>query len=116
MSAAQTKNEAVSSSRSDDLSPWRDNPSRKSAIARLVELGITFAVASSIAPAVGVCSRCQGYRDARTSTAECTNVFCSKTCEHDFVHDALASLTVEDCVRMQQRLETLLAGVRKPAV
>lgn len=84
--------------------------------ATVIELGIALAGAESRPPIPGSCSRCRSYRNPLNSTAQCPNVFCSEQCEQEFVHAALASLTVEDCIRMHERLETLLMRVEKLAL
>ena len=68
------------------------------------------AEAASGTPTSGLCSRCRNYQNPRTSTAQCRNLFCSQQCEQEFVRMALASLTLEDCICIQERLETLLIG------
>jgi hypothetical protein len=81
-----------------------------SAAAKLLELGRVLAGAESSTSNSGVCCHCRALRNPYTSTAQCPNVFCSEQCERDFVRGALASLTMEDCIRIQRRLETLLVG------
>ena len=83
------------------------NPTKKSAAAVLVEVAATLAAAWR-APNSGSCPQCHGYRDARISSAQHPHVFCSAQCEREFVLNALAAFTLEDCVRLQERLERLL--------
>jgi hypothetical protein len=89
---------------------------QKSAGATLTELGVALARAESSAPIPGLCSRCLSHRDQRSSTAQYPNIFCSERCEQEFIRTALASLTLEDCVRMHTRLDTLLTRARNPAL
>ena len=87
-------------------------PTKKSGAAVLVEVAANLAAAWS-APNSGACSQCRGYRDVRISTAQHPHVFCSAQCEKEFVLNALADFTLEDCVRLQGRLERLLRDARK---
>ncbi len=89
--------------------------SEKSSGATLVGIGVTLAAAARSAAMPGLCSGCQGYRDPVSSTARCPTVFCSLRCEQEFVRTTFASLPLEDCIRIQARLEALLAGVRERA-
>jgi hypothetical protein len=116
MSATHLKYQPLNSNESDVPPSSLGRLQGRSAAAKLIELGITFAVAASRAPMPGVCCRCGGYRNPRTSTAQCPNVFCSQVCEQDFVRSALAAVTVEDCIRIRERLETLMIGVQEPAI
>jgi hypothetical protein len=114
MSATQANHEPFSS---DYIAPYeRSNSAGNSKTAVLIELARTFVAASSMAPIGGQCSRCRSYRDPRTSTSEYPNIFCSRQCELEFVHGALACLTLDDCIRVQQRLDNLLAAIPEPAV
>ena len=44
---------------------------------------------------------------------EYQNLFCSQRCEREFVRTTLASVTLEECLRIQERLEALLVGARQ---
>jgi hypothetical protein len=90
--------------------------SETSAAAGAIEVGRALADAEYDASAPGLCSQCRGPRNPNSSTAEFPNVFCSEQCEKEFVGSALASLSLEDCVRIQGRLEALLAGAEASAV
>jgi hypothetical protein len=80
----------------------------------VVELGVTLAGAEDN-DRPGLCSQCQGFRVARISSARYANIFCSTECEREFISAALASITVDDCIRMHQRLESLLTcGAQQP--
>ncbi len=92
--------------RSKEFEDERSLPA-KSAATMLVELGVAIARVQSGAPMPGQCCLCHSRRSPRSSTAEFPNVFCSEECEQEFVRAALASLTLEDCIRMHQRLENL---------
>ena len=114
MSATQAKHEPFAS---DNIATYnRSESAGKSATAVLIELARTFVAASSTAPLPGLCSRCRSSRDPRASTSQHPNIFCSRQCEMEFVREALASLTLDDCIRVQQRLDSLLAAIPEPAV
>ena len=83
----------------------------KSAAAALVEVAASFAAGWNGSNS-GSCSQCRGYRDPRISTAQHPHVFCSAQCEKEFVLNALAAFTPEDCMRLQERLEQLLRDAR----
>ena len=87
----------------------------KSPGARLVELGRAIAGAEFRTGTPGVCSHCRSGLNLRDSSAEYPNVFCSEQCEQEFIRAALASLTVEDCIRMHRRLENLLVCAPEPS-
>ena len=108
MPVIQTKPEPFYSNQGDTQKWWAGSPTPKSPEAAVVELSIALANAESTAPIPGLCSRCRGWRAPRTSTAEYASVFCSEQCEKDFIRAALANLTLDDCVRIHQRLETLI--------
>ena len=82
----------------------------KSAGATVVELGITLGLATP-----GCCLRCRGSQDPQRSASQFPNVFCSEHCEQEFIRTALASLTLEDCIRMHERLGNLLVPAQEPA-
>jgi hypothetical protein len=87
----------------------------KSAGAMVIELGITLAGAESRIATPGWCLRCRGSQDPQRSTSQYPNVFCSEHCEREFIRTALASLTLEDCNRMHERLDNLLVPAQKTA-
>ena len=82
----------------------------KSAGATVIELGITLSLATP-----GWCLRCRGSQDPQRSTSQYPKVFCSDDCEQEFIRTALASLTLEDCIRMHERLGNLLMPAQEPA-
>jgi hypothetical protein len=86
----------------------------KSAGAMVIELGITLAGAESRIATSGWCHRCWVSQDPQRSTSQYPNVFCSEHCEQEFIRAALISVTLEDCIRMHERLE-LLVPARKTA-
>ncbi len=88
----------------------------KSAGATLIEIGIALAGAESSPAIPGLCSRCRSGRNAQSSTSHYPNVFCSEQCEQEFIRTALASLTLEDCIRMHGRLDNLLMRAQELAV
>ena len=116
MSASQFKHQPLSSNNSESYSSWPEDPQSNSAAAVAIELGLALAESESAKPRPGLCYSCRNFRDPQASAAEYPNMFCSQLCEQEFVHHALASLTVEDCIRIQARLESLLAGARHPIV
>jgi hypothetical protein len=81
----------------------------KSAGATVIELGITLGLATP-----GWCLRCRGSQDPPSSRSQYPNVFCSEHCEQEFIRTALASLTLEDCIRMHKRLGNLLMPAQEP--
>ena len=83
---------------------------KKSAGATVVELGITLGLAT-----LGRCLRCRGSEDPQRSTSRYPNVFCSEHCEQEFIRTVLASLTLENCIRMHERLGNLLVTAQEPA-
>src|SRR5216684_3691734 len=87
----------------------------KSAGATVIELGIMFGGAESSIATPGWCLRCRGSQDPQRSTSQYPKVFCSEHCEQEFIRTALASLTLEDCIRMHERLANLLMPVQEPA-
>ncbi len=87
----------------------------KSPATTVLELGISLAQAELSGGIPGLCSRCRSNRDPNRSTSQYPNVFCSERCEQDFIRIALASLTLEDCIRMQKRLESLFVNTAEPA-
>ena len=87
----------------------------KSAGATVIELGITLAGAESRIATLGWCLRCRVSQDPQRSTSQYPNVFCSEHCEQEFICRALASLTLEDCIRMHERLEHLLVPAQETA-
>lgn len=86
---------------------WLQSPIRQSPAATALELALRLAAAESSIPRRRMCSWCEGLLDAQTSNARFRNVFCSEGCERDFVREALASVSGEDCARMQRRLDGL---------
>ena len=87
----------------------------KSAGAIVIELGITLAGAESRIATPGWCLRCRVSQDPQRSASQYPNVFCSEHCEQEFIRTALASLTLEDCIRMHERLGNLLMPAQEPA-
>ena len=87
----------------------------KSAGATVIELGITLGGAESSIATPGWCLRCRGNQDPQRSTSQHRKVFCSEHCEQEFIRTGLASLTLEDCIRMHERLEHLLVPAQETA-
>jgi len=115
MSASQAESKLSDSENIKAYKSWPENIIHQSAAAMLVELGIIFAGAQSSPLRQRQCFSCRQYLNPHTSTAQYANVFCSGQCEQEFVRESLASITLEDCIRMQTRLEMLLSRVREPA-
>src|SRR5229473_7972224 len=82
----------------------------KSAGATVIELGISLGLATP-----GWCLRCRRSQDPPSSTSQYPNVFCSDHCGQEFIRTALASLTLEDCIRMHERLGNLLMPAQELA-
>lgn len=95
---------------------WLETPIRQSPAAALVELAARLAIAESSLPRRQQCSWCQGHLDSGHSDARFPNVFCSKDCEREFVHQALAGISPDDAARMQKLLNALLTSARQPEV
>ena len=91
-------------------------PPNKSAASMLIEIGVLLAEAAFAAPTPGLCSHCRKYRDARSSTAEYQNLFCSQRCEREFVRTTLASVTLEECLRIQERWKLSSSALGKPTI
>jgi hypothetical protein len=87
----------------------------KSAGATVIELGITLCGAESSIATPRWCLRCRGSQDPQRSTSRYPKVFCSEHCEQEFICTALASVTLEDCIRMHERLGNLLMPAQKTA-
>lgn len=113
MSAGQCKHVPLRSNKFEFSRSRLDGPGNKSAASMLIEIGVMLAEAAFATPTPGLCFRCRKYRDARSSTAEYQNLFCSQRCEREFVHTRLASVTLEERLRIQERLEALLFGARQ---
>ena len=87
----------------------------KSAGATVIQFAIALGGAESSTATSGWCLRCRGSQDSQRSTSQYPNVFCSEHCEQEFICTALASLTLEDCIRMHERLENLLMPAEETA-
>jgi hypothetical protein len=104
-----TREQPESHDRKTDQPPKQ---TKRSPTTVLVEVAASFAAAYGASES-GSCSQCRGYRDPRISTAQHPQVFCSQQCEREFVLTALKGLTLEDCIRLQERLELLLRGAQR---
>jgi hypothetical protein len=107
MSAIQFRPEYLGSNKAEI--PAKDNSNG----ATLIDLSVELTRAESSPQPPGLCSRCLSHQDPQTSNAQYPNIFCSERCEREFIRAALASLTLDDCVRMQARLEALLKQTQK---
>ena len=87
----------------------------KSAGATVIELAITLGGAESSVASPGRCLRCRGSQVPQKSTSQYPNVFCSEHCEEEFIRAALVSVTLEDCIRMHERLENLVVPAQETA-
>jgi hypothetical protein len=56
----------------------------------------------------GRCFSCTRMFNISQSRAEIPRSFCSQACEHTFIREHLKRLTLTDCARLLQRIETLL--------
>jgi hypothetical protein len=81
----------------------------KSAATTLVEVGKTLVGAEYDGGITGLCRHCRYIRN-KYSDSQYPDVFCSEHCEHEFIASALASVTVEDCIRIHALLQSLLMG------
>ena len=106
MSAIQVKPESVG------LDEVKMAARKKSAASTLIDLcvGLIHANSSDVS---GMCSRCHSELDPRSSTAKYPNAFCSEQCEREFIRASLASMSLEDCVRIDARLNVLLDRAQK---
>lgn len=89
-------------------------PKQKTAAATLVELGVTLAGAEAHPATPASCKRCRSTHDPQNSTSRYPSIFCSKACEAEFIRRELASLTLDDCIRLQAKLERLLRLIQEP--
>jgi len=89
-------------------------PKPKTAAATLVELGVTLAAEEATPATPASCKRCRSTHDPQNSTSRYPSIFCSKACEAEFIRQELTALTVDDCIRLQARLEKLLRLVQEP--
>ena len=96
---------------------WASKSLRRSGAAVLIDVASAIAAAQSIATFPAFCCRCKNAYNPNCSAAQFNNVFCSRPCEQEFVAAALASLTVEDCISLQERLLNLFTRpLHAPAV
>jgi hypothetical protein len=110
MHAIQFKNEYCTLNKGEPEASWPGDPGASSLGAVLLQLGRVLADAAFGDPTAGLCSRCGTSWNPQRSTARFPTVFCSERCEQEFIHIALASLSLQDCIRMQKRLDALLVG------
>ncbi len=113
MPETESKPETLTSQTSGTVKSWPgDALPQEPPGFTLVELGLTLAGFRQYST-LGVCSRCQRRRDPKRSRSKFPHLFCSEECEQEFIHTALASLTLEDCIRIQRRLDNLLASAKR---
>jgi hypothetical protein len=84
----------------------------KSAASTLIDLCVGL-IHGNDSDVPGMCSRCLSKLGPRSSTAKFPNTFCSEQCEREFIRASLASMTLDDCVRMHARLDVLLDRAQK---
>jgi hypothetical protein len=89
-------------------------PKPKTAAQTLVDLGVSLAGAEATAPTPATCKRCKATHDPQKSSSRYRSIFCSKSCESDFIRKELAALTLDDCIHLQQKLERLLKLAQEP--
>jgi hypothetical protein len=80
---------------------------KKSPAQVLTQLGLD--IASKNTSPDGKCAYCRVAFDPANSNAKFPGAFCSLPCERRFIQEGLRALSVEDCIRLQKRLDTLLA-------
>jgi hypothetical protein len=117
MSAGRPRQNSVTADKKNIRRSWWVKvmvPQAKSATATLLGLGARIAHVEASAAILPLCSRCRNNRES--STSQYPNIFCSEHCEQEFIRTALASLTLEDCIRIHGRLEKLLSFAPEPAV
>ncbi|HUO60461.1 MAG TPA: hypothetical protein VMU24_07310 [Candidatus Acidoferrales bacterium] len=107
MSTSQCKQSLISGKVQNEITRFK-KPAEESAGASALDLAISLTYAEVADSSPGVCHRCRGYRNPRQSLAQYPNVFCSIRCEQDFIRAALAALTLDDCIRIHERLDALL--------
>ncbi len=73
-------------------------------------VGLAVEIAKKKLSPDGECGYCRGQFDPAASNARFTTLFCCLSCERKFIHNGLSSLTVEDCIHIQQRLDEILAA------
>jgi hypothetical protein len=89
-------------------------PKPKTAAETLVALGVTLAGAEASAPTPATCKRCKSTHDSQKSSSRYPSIFCSKSCEGEFIRKELVSLTLDDCIRLHSKLERLLRAIQEP--
>jgi len=115
MSAIKPKEDPLGPDTGQIRRSWLGKLPGKSAWATVIELGVTLSDAEFSAGIPGLCSRCRNALDAQNRISRYSNVFCSEQCEREFIRIALASLTLEDCIRLHGRLENLLLDAQATA-
>lgn len=89
-------------------------PKPKTAAETLVALGVELADAKANPSTPAACKQCKSAHEPQKSASRYPSIFCSKSCEADFIRKELVSLTVDDCIRLQQKLERLLRVIQEP--
>jgi hypothetical protein len=113
MPETESKPETLISPTNGTVKSWPGDASpQKPAGFTLLELGLTLA-GSRQHSTPGRCWLCQHSRDPRRSRSMFPDLFCSEECEQEFIRKSLASLTLEDCIRIQRRLDNLLASAKR---
>jgi hypothetical protein len=116
MPATESEQDVLSPKKSGVLRSWPKDPlSEKAAGITLIDPGLTL-VGAKDASIPGLCSRCRSGRDPQRSSSNFPDLFCSEECEQEFIHTAVASVTLEDCIRMQRRLDNLLTFAERTHV
>jgi len=116
MPETESKPETLISQTNGTVKSWPgDALPQKPAGFTLLELGLTLGGFRQYSTP-GRCWLCQHSRDPQCSCSKFPDLFCSEECEQEFIHTALASLTLEDCIRMQRRLDDLLASAKRRRV
>jgi hypothetical protein len=116
MSAIKPKQDPFGADKGEIRRWWLgQSTAEKSAGSTVIELAVTLADADLRGGIPGLCARCRSSRNAYASTAQYPNIFCSEQCEQEFVRIALASLTLEDCIRIHGQLDNLLTRAEESA-
>ena len=89
-------------------------PKPKTAAATLVALGVQLAGAEADPPTPAACKQCKSAHDPQKSTSRYRSIFCSKSCESDFIRKELAALTLDDCIRLGAKLDRLIRNIQEP--
>ena len=111
MSAVKSKSQLPEFNQDEEDKSWFERTKVRSAGATLIEFATGLVDAELEAPRNNACMRCHGSRTQTNGGSHFPDLFCSDECEQEFVRIALAGLTLQDCIRIQRRLDALLSGI-----